>query len=76
MPCDKGVLVPGVLGFRSSSRRLMPAAVIAMTDAAMSSAENCEECGECVEKCPYNLPIPDLLKENLSLYKDFLKQQR
>jgi predicted aldo/keto reductase-like oxidoreductase len=73
-PCDKGVLIPGVLGFKSVVKRLIPAAAIAMANAAMESVENCEDCGECLEKCPYDLPIPDLLKENLSLYKEFAKQ--
>jgi hypothetical protein len=26
-------------------------------------ASTCEKCGECVEKCPQNLPIPDLLED-------------
>ncbi|WP_036918123.1 MULTISPECIES: aldo/keto reductase [unclassified Prochlorococcus] len=28
-----------------------------------NDARSCEECGECVPKCPYNLKIPELLKE-------------
>ncbi|RJP68026.1 MAG: aldo/keto reductase [Candidatus Abyssobacteria bacterium SURF_17] len=74
MPCEKGVMIPNVLGFRSFSRRLAPMAAIAMAEGPMQTVENCEECQECVEKCPYDLPIPDLLKEGLSLYKDFVKQ--
>ena len=27
-----------------------------------------------LEKCPHNLPIPDLLKENVVLFKDYVKQ--
>jgi len=27
----------------------------------------CEECGKCVEECPYDLPIPDRLKEAIRL---------
>lgn len=26
-------------------------------------ASMCEQCEECLEKCPQHLPIPDLLKE-------------
>lgn len=76
LPCEKGVLIPGVLGFRSVARRMMPAAAMAMAHAAMESVENCEECGDCVDKCPYELSIPDLLKENLALYNDFVKQHQ
>lgn len=74
MPCEQGVIISTVLGFKSTSRRLMPAAAINMVAHAMESAENCEDCGECLERCPYELSIPDLLKENLSLYKEFVKQ--
>jgi predicted aldo/keto reductase-like oxidoreductase len=37
----------------------------------MESVTECIECGECEEKCPYNLPITGLLKENLALYKEY-----
>ncbi len=74
MPCEKGVMIPGALGFKSTSKRLAPAAAIAMAGAAMESVENCGECQECVEKCPYELPIPDLLKESLAIFDDFKKR--
>jgi predicted aldo/keto reductase-like oxidoreductase len=76
MPCEQGVLVPGVLNFKSVSKRLMPAAAITMASAAMETVEKCEECGECIERCPYDLPIPDLLKENLAIYTDFMKRHQ
>ena len=34
----------------------------------MSKIEDCEECGDCIKRCPYELNIPELLKEN---YKDY-----
>lgn len=71
MPCDKGVTIPGVMSFKSMFKRLAPAAAIGMAYGAMESVENCEDCGACVEKCPYDLAIPELLKENLALYNDF-----
>jgi hypothetical protein len=39
----------------------------------MESVEQCIECGECEQKCPYNLPISDLLKENLALYNQYTR---
>ncbi|MFH1479637.1 MAG: aldo/keto reductase [Pseudomonadota bacterium] len=73
MPCEKGVQIHTILGFRSISKRFPPATVISMTDKAMKSIENCEDCRECVSRCPYELPIPDLLKEIQGLFSEFLK---
>ncbi|MFC1858706.1 aldo/keto reductase [Thermodesulfobacteriota bacterium] len=71
-PCEQNVEIPEVLLFQPLTKRISPAGVIHMTKTAMAGVENCIECGECIEKCPYDLPIPDLLKENLALFKDFL----
>jgi len=38
----------------------------------IEKGRNCTECGECLRRCPYQLPIPDLIKENLSLYDSFV----
>lgn len=35
---------------------------------AMAAARNCTECGQCQEKCPYNLPVPQMMKEHLALF--------
>ena len=46
-------------------------AVTAWLGSAMETVEQCIECGECEDKCPYNLPIADLLKENLALFREY-----
>jgi len=38
----------------------------------MAETENCTECYTCVDKCPYDLEIPRLLKENYEDYKNIL----
>jgi hypothetical protein len=43
-------------------------------DTAMKSSENCADCEACVDKCPYELPIPDLLKDNLAVFNEYVKQ--
>lgn len=37
----------------------------------MMQIEDCIECGNCTEHCPYSLNTPKLLKQNLIFYKDF-----
>jgi hypothetical protein len=70
-PCEQAVQIPVVLGFKASARRLSPPVVMAMVKEAMAGAENCTECEECLEKCPYHLPIPELLKENIEAYRAY-----
>lgn len=38
----------------------------------MEATEDCIECYECVDKCPYELDIPRLLKENYEDYQNVL----
>ena len=68
MPCEQGVQISGVLMFRAAAKRLSPENVKLWLGEAMDTVEQCIECGECEQKCPYQLPIADLLKENLALY--------
>jgi predicted aldo/keto reductase-like oxidoreductase len=35
----------------------------------MATAANCTECGECEPRCPYHLPIREILKEELDWYR-------
>ena len=42
---------------------------LAISEKVMAGAECCTECGVCVERCPYDLPIPELIQENLALYR-------
>ena len=70
MPCEQGVQISSVLIFQAAAKRLSPEGVAAWLGKAMQSVAECIECGQCEEKCPYNLPIADLLKENLALFKE------
>lgn len=36
--------------------------------------ERCTKCEECVSRCPYNLPIPDLLPEKVAYFEKVLMQ--
>ncbi|MBL7201204.1 MAG: aldo/keto reductase [Anaerolineae bacterium] len=69
LPCAQGVEIPTVMNIRSFWKRFPPERFggggIA---AAVDSARECIECGECEEKCPYHLPIIEMLAEAVVFY--------
>lgn len=78
MPCEQGIQISSVLIFKAVVKRFSRkvAVVTPFVEKAMKSAQECIECGQCEEKCPYNLPIIDLIKENLALYREILSSNR
>jgi uncharacterized protein len=68
LPCPEGIPIQYVLGLRSFIKRMGAAAAkYPIFTQMLEKASKCTECGECMERCPYDLPIPDMIKENLSL---------
>ncbi len=69
-PCPQGVSIVTIMVLRSFWKRL-PAERFSTgwIAEALESAENCIECGECEEKCPYHLPIREMIVENMELYE-------
>jgi uncharacterized protein len=66
-PCAENIPIQTVLGMRSMIKRMGPELLKKGPFwPAIQRARNCTECGECVTRCPYDLPIPDLLAENLA----------
>ena len=74
VPCEQGVKIPEVMSFRSMARRLAPKNAIAFTKNAMQTVDSCSECGECLEKCPYNLEIPELIREHQTFFNAYVSQ--
>jgi len=74
-PCSEGINIQFAVGLKSVIKRFGPMAqeLKWMTD-LIEKARNCSECGDCLARCPYRLPIPELIKENLAWY-DSLKSQ-
>ncbi len=72
MPCEQGVQIPRVLLIKSQVRRFSPKQLAFIAKEAVASVEKCVDCSECVEKCPYHLRVPDMLKENVETFRKFL----
>jgi predicted aldo/keto reductase-like oxidoreductase len=65
-PCSEGIPIQAVLGMRSMVKRMGKNLLLDGRFAAdLAKARNCTECGECMTRCPYDLPIPDLIRDNL-----------
>jgi len=65
-PCPEGIPIQHVIGIKSMVKRMGTRILNGgWPKLAVEQARNCTECGECMERCPYKLPIPELIKENL-----------
>jgi predicted aldo/keto reductase-like oxidoreductase len=65
-PCSEEIPIQLVLGVQSFVTRMGTQFLkTPFIQQAIEKARNCTECGECMTRCPYELPIPDLIKENL-----------
>jgi predicted aldo/keto reductase-like oxidoreductase len=69
MPCPQGVEI-WLLTYMENLFRLWPRErVIQGFGGQAETAESCIQCGECEERCPYELPIRELIQENYAFYK-------
>jgi len=69
-PCPQGVRISMIVNLRSMCKRLPAGRLLEDWVAeAVKSAENCVECGECEEKCPYHLPVREMIAENIKFYE-------
>ena len=41
----------------------------------MEKVDDCIHCKQCSSRCPYGLDTPELLRKNLSFYRNFLKEK-
>jgi uncharacterized protein len=66
LPCPAEIPIQFIMGVRSLVKRAGPAILKSpMLAKTLEKAVGCTECGDCMERCPYNLQIPDIIKENL-----------
>jgi len=73
-PCPQGMGISGGLTVESLIKRMPRARVTAMAERNMETAKNCVSCRACVKKCPYELNIPELLKEKIGVWDEYMRK--
>ncbi|MBA7629763.1 hypothetical protein ES703_37267 [subsurface metagenome] len=71
-PCPNGVIIHGLMYLERLYELWPPERFFTWSyvlDSA-KSGENCTGCGICEPKCPYNLPIREMIKERLEFFKE------
>jgi predicted aldo/keto reductase-like oxidoreductase len=76
-PCSEEISIQHILGLKTIIKRFGPQAdELDWLVKLVEKARNCSECRECLPRCPYQLPIPDLIKENLAWYDQVVEKRR
>ena len=75
-PCPNGVVIHGLLYLQHLYELWPPERFFTWRYVlnSVKSGENCSECGLCEPKCPYNLPIREMIKEKLAYYEEKRKE--
>ncbi|MDD2582942.1 MAG: aldo/keto reductase [Desulfuromonadaceae bacterium] len=75
-PCPQGVMITPAMGYPIVASRMSPSVAVEFCKKPMESVLLCTACGACLERCPYELSIPELLKSNYALYERHLKEKQ
>jgi hypothetical protein len=71
-PCPEGIPISLLLVTESVVRRMSRGMVIPFLGPSMERAGSCAECRECVQRCPYGLDIPKLLRMYRAAWEGFI----
>jgi predicted aldo/keto reductase-like oxidoreductase len=74
LPCTEEIPIQTILGLPSMVKRMGTQILgSGWRVEAIEKARRCSQCGDCMTRCPYQLPIPDLIRENLRWVDEQLK---
>ncbi|MCL2214052.1 MAG: aldo/keto reductase [Treponema sp.] len=68
-PCPQGIGISSALCVKSAFKRMTKERAHSFVGPSIEKAKTCTQCRTCVGRCPYNLDIPSLLKEQIKVYE-------
>jgi predicted aldo/keto reductase-like oxidoreductase len=70
-PCAQQIPISMLMTFPTFVKRLPPDWYLKspFIPDGMAKAANCTECGECESRCPFKLPIREMIKESYNLFE-------
>jgi uncharacterized protein len=69
LPCSRDIDIPNINFIKVFFKQFDYDRVVnPERDAVMEKVEDCIECGECIKRCPYDLDIINMIKENRDYY--------
>ena len=74
LPCPQGIMILGVIdvikGTLLSMEMKKKTYHEVLKGRFKSDPRNCVQCEECVEKCPFKLPIPSLMRKAVEMFEE------
>ena len=75
LPCAEDIPIPTAARMAMLLKRAPTAGLVSEAyQERMAKVENCTECGQCRERCPYHLDTPRLIKKMYKDYQAYLNQ--
>ena len=76
-PCSEGIQISNILRLKSALKRFPAERFYGeRTQSSVAQAEGCVKCGECESRCPYELPIREMLEEHVTWYHEQMALHR
>jgi predicted aldo/keto reductase-like oxidoreductase len=73
-PCPQGVMITPAMGYGVIVGRMSAKTAVSFASVPMNTVPKCVNCGLCVTRCPYNLPIPEMLKKHYDMYEGHCRE--
>ncbi len=75
-PSSTGIPISMIMTAKSFYKRLPPERFYSpMIIPGMEKAAKCSQCGECETRCPYHLPIREMIAEQVAWFQDLIKKR-